>query len=378
MVHPFRLMLGILAAIVIGCLSRQAGVTLNAAGDEVGNAVVSRRTLTANGGRVDWCGSTNLIAFDRVTGAETSEVYTIRPDGSGERCVTCNTPGLPKGIRGQPAWHPGGKFLVIQVQGKFYSGSRFEFVSWGIHNDLWLIAADGSWAQLLAEAEYLGASLHPHFSDTGDRLFWTVRKSTGKKIRQRLFDKTPGQENPWDGWHLALASFNLDAKGEANLTNRFDLYRGEGGFFESHALRGDVIWFSHTNGGRPLVDDIYSARWDGTQRVNFSKSPGTWEEHGEPSPNGSLVTFNSSRSFDWKNPPDTAKTLRLELWARQMSTGNIFRLTDFNKQLTGSGRVLTSDYAWGPSGREIAVYYATFGPDATTQKIDILQLDQTY
>ena len=369
---------GLLAVIVIGCLSQHEAVTHSASGDKTGNIVVSRRTLTAQGGRVDWCAANNLIAFDRMTGADTSEVYVVSPNGSEERCVTCNIPGLPNGIRGQPAWHPSGKFLAIQVQGKFYKGSRFEFVSWGIHNDLWLIAANGKWAQRLVEAEYLGASLHPHFSDDGDRLFWSVRESTGKKIRQRLFHKTPGRENPWDGWHLAIANFKRDASGKAKLANHIELYRGEGGFFESHALREDVIWFSHTKDGRPLVDDIYHARGDGTRRVNITKSPGTWEEHGERSPYGSLITFNSSRSFDWKNPPDTARTLRLELWARQMTTGDILRLTDFNKKRTDSGRVLTSDYAWSPSGREIAVYYATFGRNSITQKIDILGLDGAY
>ena len=314
---PFRFMISILAAIVIGCLSRQEAVTPSASADDLSSTVVLRRNLTEHGGRVDWCSSTNLIAFDRMTGENTSEVYVIRPDGSGERCVTCNTPRLPRGIRGQPAWHPSGEFLVIQVQGKFYGGSRFEFVSWGIHNDLWLIAADGSWAQLLVEAEYLGASLHPHFSDTGDRLFWAVRESTGKKIRQRLFDKTPGRENPWDGWHLAIGSFNRSARGAAKITNRIDIYRNEGGFFESHSLKGNVIWFSHTKDGRPLVDEIYRARVDGTRRVNITNSPGMWDEHGEPSPKGSLLTFNSGRGFDWKNPPDTAGTLRLELWARR-------------------------------------------------------------
>jgi len=369
---------GLFVAIVLGCLSHQTAVSDSVAEDQLGKIVVSRRTLTAQGGRVDCCAANNLIAFDRMTGSDSSEVFVIRPDGSAERCITCNIPGLQEGIRGQPVWHPSGEFLVIQVQGKFYKGSRFEFVSWGIHNDLWLIAANGQWAQQLIETEYLGASLHPHFSDSGDRLFWTVRYSTGKKIRQRLFQQTPGKENPWDGWHLAIADLNRDVSGKAKLTNRIDLYRGEGGFFESHALKSDVIWFSHTKGGRPLVDDIYRARWDGTQRVNITKSPATWEEHGEPSPGGSLVTFNSSRSFDWKNPPDTAKTLRLELWARQASTGNIFRLTDFNKQLADRGRVLTSDYAWGPFGREIAVYYATFGRGSITQKIDIVRLDRAY
>jgi hypothetical protein len=378
MVKRLPFTLALLAVVVIGCLSHQAAVTNSASADASGNIVASRRTLTAHGGRVDWCAANNLIAFDRMTGAASSEVFVIRPDGSGERCITCNMPDLPKGIRGQPAWHPSGEFLVIQAQGKFYKGNHFEFVSWGIHNDLWLIAADGRWAQRLIETEYLGASLHPHFSDTGDRLFWTVRESTGKKIRQRLFLKTPGKENPWDGWYLAIADFKRDLSGKAKLTDRIDLYRGEGGFFESHALRSGVIWFSHTQSGRPLVDDIYRARWDGTGRVNITKSPATWEEHGEPSPAGSLLTFNSSRSFDWKNPPDTAKTLRLELWARQTRTGNIFRLTDFNKQLANGERVLTSDYAWSPSGREIAVYYATFGRGSVTQKIDILRLDRAY
>jgi hypothetical protein len=372
------LSLGLTAVVAMGCLSQQESDIYSSAADGQGNIVESRRTLTAQGGRVDWCAATNQIAFDRVTGKDTSEVYVINPDGSAERCVTCNTPGLPKGIRGQPAWHPDGRFLVIQVQGQFYQGSRFEFVSWGIHNDLWLIAANGKWSQRLVETEYLGASLHPHFSDTGDQLFWTVRESTGKKIRQRLFHKTPGKENPWDGWHLVIADFKRDLAGRATLTNHHHLFREEGGFFESHALTAGMIWFSHTKSGRPLVDDIYYARWDGTQRVNITKSPGTWEEHGEPSPQGSLVTFNSSRSFDWKNPPDMAKTLRLELWARHAGTGNFFMLTNFNRQLNSRERVLTSDYAWGPNGNEIAVYYATFGRNSISQKIDILRLNSAY
>jgi hypothetical protein len=359
-----------------GCL--QPRENKNNEGDAAASIVVSQQTLIENGGRIDWCHSTNLIAFDRMTSAASSEVYVIHPDGSGARCITCKTPGLPQGIRGQPAWHPSGEFLVIQVQGKFYSGNRFEFLSWGIHNDLWLIAADGSWAQQLVEAEYLGANLHPHFSDTGDRLFWAVRESTGKKIPQRLFHPTPGQENPWDGWHLAIARFKHEAAGTTNLTRRADLYRGEGGFFESHAINKDAIWFSHTRSGKPFVDEIYRAQADGTQRLNFSQSPGTWEEHAEPSPGGLLVTFNSSRSFDWNHPPDLAGTLRLELWARRQDTGKLIQLTNFNQGLTDRARILTSDYAWGPSGAEIAVYYATFGQGFPRQAIAILRLDQNY
>ena len=77
----------------------------------------------------------------------------------------------------------------------------------------------------------------------------------------------PGKENPWDGWHLAIANFKRDFSGTAKLTNRSVLYRG---------------------------------------------------------------------------------------------------------------RVLTSDYAWSPFGREIAVYYAIFGKGSISQKIDILHLDRAY
>ena len=63
MLRRLPLTFGLLAAFVIGCLSHQAAVTNSATADEVGNIVVSRRTLTAHGGRVDWCASNNLIAF---------------------------------------------------------------------------------------------------------------------------------------------------------------------------------------------------------------------------------------------------------------------------------------------------------------------------
>ena len=367
-----------ISALLLGCMSQPDPQPQNMSGGATGDLVLSRRTLTTQGGRLDWCASNNLIAFDRMTSASSSEVFIIQPDGKGERCITCNVQGLPKGIRGQPAWHPSGEFLVIQAQGKYYRGSRFEFVSWGIHNDLWLVSADGRWAQSLLEADYLGANLHPHFSDSGDRLFWSVRRSTRTNIRQGRIHRTPGEENPWDGWHLAVADFKRDMAGKAKLTDQISLYCEEGGFFESHALRDDSIWFSHTKNGRPFVDDIYRAKYDGTQRVNITKSPGTWEEHGEPSPGGSLITFNSSRGFRWENPPDTAGTLRLELWALHSGTGRRFQLTGYNRNVRGLGRVLTSDYAWGPRGRSVAVYYAIFQQGRVTQKIDILLLDGTY
>ena len=340
--------------------------------------VVATRTLTEDGGRLDWCHASDTIAFDRVIRRGVSEVFTIDPDGSGERCLTCATPGLPAGIRGQPAWHPSCRFLVIQVRGRHFDGNRFEFVSWGIHNDLWIVSADGMSAQLLVEVGPLGASLHPHFSDIGDRLIWTVREPTGRAIRQPLVPRhrTPGRENPWDGWHIAIADFGV-SDGRYTLSRRRELFRGRGGFFETHALVGDTIYFSHTALGRPFVDEVFRARSNGRGWINLSESPGTWEEHAEPSPGGQLVTFNSSRGFDWAHPPDLAATLRTELWART-ADGRTVRITRYNEGLGPRQRAIASDYAWGPNGQRIASYALIAGGLQSRQVIEILTLDQPY
>ncbi|MEE9609355.1 MAG: hypothetical protein V3U03_16565, partial [Myxococcota bacterium] len=147
--------------------------------------VVSSRDLgVRRGGRLDWCHASNLIAFDAVTPKRTTEVYTIRPDGSDVRCVTCRFKNMPKAVRGNPAWHPSCEFMVIQVSGKHHTKTRFEFLSFGIHNDLWIVDADGSRAQRIVVADPLGASLNPRFSDDGRRLFWSVKEKTGRRVRQ--------------------------------------------------------------------------------------------------------------------------------------------------------------------------------------------------
>jgi hypothetical protein len=70
--------------------------------------LVSRiSTLKSGGGRLDW--HADKIAFDMAGPDGRFDIYVMRPDGSGERCLTCNHPDLPKRNIGQPAWHPAGR-----------------------------------------------------------------------------------------------------------------------------------------------------------------------------------------------------------------------------------------------------------------------------
>lgn len=93
-------------------LSKQQGKliqsvpTLNINGKKVKHI----KTITNDGGRVDWSHSgNNLIAFDRMEEDGYYDVYVMNPDGSGEKCLTCGKQGLPQKHNGNPAWHLSGE-----------------------------------------------------------------------------------------------------------------------------------------------------------------------------------------------------------------------------------------------------------------------------
>jgi hypothetical protein len=344
-------------------------------GVEGGPLIVERTLLTDDGGRVSWCHRDDLIAFDREHDDGSMDVFTVRPDGTAERCVTCDLEGLPTGIRGQPAWHPGCEYMLIAVQGEHYLGTRFEHVSWGIHDDLWAVAADGSWAQRLVQVPYLGATLHPQFSDTGEKVFWTARQSTGETVV--TIEDVPGDENQWDGWYLSLADWVAPEAGGPAIANRQDLYTTTGGFYESHGLIDDTLWYSHTEDGAFLVDEGFSANLDGEGRVNHTNAPGGWDEHVDPSPGGRLITFNSSRATRWEHPPDTALSLTMELFALS-EDGAVVQLTRYGEQLPALTRSVTSDYAWGPDGRSLVSLHVEVRLGQYTQINEVLTLDEDW
>ena len=104
--------------------------------------------LSDNGGRLAWyTGSAHeLIAYDAIVDRRTAatEVFVMRADGSGVRCVTCAM-NFSKGggFVGQPSWHPDGEHMVIQVENGNSGHTRFNHMSWRIDADLWIIGLDG-------------------------------------------------------------------------------------------------------------------------------------------------------------------------------------------------------------------------------------------
>ena len=319
--------------------------------------------LVVNGGRVDWYKGRrhNLIAYDAISNRlkANTEVFTIQPNGSNRSCVTCDAE-IPKGFVGQPAWHPDGEHIVIQVENENSKHRLFEHLSFGFNNDLWIVSRDGSRAELIYKSDENHAALHPHFNKDGTKIIFAERMPTN---RPRLFLKrlTPGGENHWDGWSIHIADVNLSKSGTDILSNHKVLFEDRDGFFETHGFTNDgKIVFSHTEDGHAFVDDIYISATDGRGFKKLIDSPQTWDEHGSFSPSGNSLAFNSSRGYsDWKAKKSKAKTIRLDLYLRK-SSGKIERLTYANENAGENMRYIVSDFDWNETGEQIALQLASY------------------
>ena len=316
-----------------------------------------------SGGRVDWYKGDKhqLIAYDAISDVEkrNTELFTVRPDGSQKRCVTCDSP-IPKGFVGQPVWHPDGEHIVIQAESEHSMHRRLNHLSFGVDNNLWIIRRDGTGAELIRETPKRHAVLHPHFNKDGTKLMWAERTPTGKSypLFRALVPEVEG-ENQWEGWQIRIADFDIKKKGKEKLSNHRVLFAQRGGFYETHGFTGEgKIVFSHTQGGRPYVDSIYISNADGSNMKKLINSSETWDEHGNFSPVSGAMAFVSSRAdTTWRAPRSKANTLTTELFLKKES-GEIIQLTEFNTKADSNTRYLVSDFAWDKTGTRIVFQLA--------------------
>jgi len=325
------------------------------------------------GGRVAWYkgSSHDLIAYDAIADNKTknTEIYIIRPDGTGKQCVTCNS-SVPKGFVGQPEWHPGGNLIIFQAENTNSKHGIYNHISFGIDNDLWLINKDGTNAVKIWSSPPLHAALHPHFNESGTQLIFAERIPTGKS-NPSWAKLTPGGENPWDGWQIHIADVDLTKSGTAILSNHRIIQPSGSGFYETHNFHGNNIVYSHTSNGEAYVDDVYEVDESGLGPKNLTNSPTTWEEHGIYSSSGKSMAFISSRAdSSWIAPESKAATLKTELFLKNSS--GIAQLTQFNKT-NSLTRYLISDYDWNREGNQIVFQVApVLGPAALSPELWML------
>jgi Tol biopolymer transport system component len=136
-----------------------------------------------------WNAATNRIAYMAKNDAGYYRVYIVRPDGTGVRDLTAGIRNMPVKHQGAPYWDPSGRYLLLVAEKPSWHGARMfgnpdygALPGFGMHDDLWVVAADGSRAWQLTnepDGKYEGV-LIPLFSADGKRVAWSARQSDGK------------------------------------------------------------------------------------------------------------------------------------------------------------------------------------------------------
>jgi Tol biopolymer transport system component len=342
-------------------------------------------TIVESGGRLDWSATLNLIAFDRIGPSGNYEIYTMRPDGSDLRCLTCDKPELPSGHRGNPSWHPSGEYILFQAErdagrpadrrrrvprwrrfGRMFQEpdedwplqagrrgrgrgdtSRYGTPGLGLHNDVWVGDRAGSrfWKVASSDAQK-GGVLHPHFSHSGDKIVWSERIGTGGAFGGK--------------WALKVANFRVDG-GTPRLEDVRTYTPGtKKGLYESHGFSPDGRKLLFTavpeRGSNAMGLDIFTFDLKTKELTNLTDSPEDWDEHAHYTPSGKKIIWMSTRGIGL---PAKAWELRSDYWIMNADGSDKQRLTYFNDSTSEErvpGGAVAADFGMSADGRRIAAY----------------------
>ncbi len=359
------------------------------------SAVKRVKTIAEEGGRVDWLDSSNdLITFDKLGSDGYYDVYTMKIDGSEEKCLTCDKPGLPQLHNGAPSWHPSGNWIIFQ------SANPDLIPDWwtkdmkslltspgsGYKNDLWVTDKDGLKFYKLFTVTSAGGVLHPQFSHNGNKIIWANR------IRNIEVGDC-NQPGIWGEWEIKISDFNI-----ATLTPRLtNILRYQPGsqhmFYETHGFTPDdkkIIFSGNLELNQHDTGlDIY------TMDINYpntltrlTNTFNEWDEHAQISPDGSKIVWVSSSGINIDRDqcgkivlPTQSSNYALDLWVMDANGSNKQRLTYFNdpdsKEYSLPG-IVFADSSWSPDGKKLIVKTRIASKDPLAKnKITLIELDTT-
>src|ERR1700722_7493628 len=362
-----------------GDTSTSTSTTSNPAPTNAGNFSMS--LIVQNGGRVDWS-QNPLIVYDAVSQAGTYDIYTVKPNGSNQVCLTCGTSALPIGDRGNPEWSPDGKYIVFEAvqQGAtaaFQTKNKSFYLNpgQGFANDLWLMDSTGQhYSKLVATAPTVGGVLHPHFSADGTKLLWT----------QRIADGGPDSDGEWA---LEVGDFSV-TNGTPAVTN-IKSYQPLGTYaaYETHGFSPDGTKIIFTGSVPPATwgdTNIYTLDLQTGALTNLTQDTDVWNEHAHYSPDGKYIIWASSEgnTVEYDSAGGVAASEdNLDLWIMNADGSDKRRLT--NVQGAGnpgyeSGGGSTSDGAWNANGTEYVIYIQRPSQGTGRGEIWVVNLGQQY
>jgi Tol biopolymer transport system component len=331
----------------------------------------------------------NIISFYRRGADGYYDIYTVKPDGTDETCLTDNKPGLPRKHIGGAAWHPSGKYMAfVAEKNKHFGISSLSHPGSGWNCDIWLMTSDGGrfWQvtdlktkmSALDKTPYTGV-LHPHFSDDGSLISW------GERIGP---SKSPWK---WGEWVIRLADFRVDgATREPRVENVRSYQPGaQRNYLESDDFSPDgskLLICGNLEAAQPeFAMDIYTMDLETGQVTRLTSDGDYWDETGIYSPDGKNIVWHSSVGYKRK-PHNPAFWLwgMTDFWVMDADGSNKRQVSFFNKpgtndyELVEGRRVMCEHCSWSPDGKHLIAGIIVCGrAGKQTDEIAIIEMESS-
>lgn len=322
------------------------------------------RLLLPDAGRVAWSAQGDRIAFDRQDPADGFyDLWVAQADGTGQRCVTCKLYEFRKADVLQPAWHPSGDSLAVQVLRRKGRGrptpADLAGPERGVTGEIWVIPTEGRQAYRISPEE--GNRTDPYFSYEGGQVLWTERVAGG---------------GGWGEWAVLVADLKLQ-RSIPRMGKAKRLQPGPGrGLILAQGFTPDDRGFLFLAGNRLYRSGFSEDAWR-----PLEDDPRARHRVARYAPVSTRLAWDSDRNL----PPAGAQSTlpyRSDLWLalREGAGFREERLTFFNHPESDHflGEALIDDVAWHPQGDRLLVHVVHAGSPQAKQGVYLIVLDETY
>jgi len=323
-----------------------------------------------------WSHKKDLIVFNQLVEGPaftpripgTYEIFTMRPNGTEVTCLTTGAPETLRGFhKGQPFWHPSGKYIVFTAQNEHTKPTEHNLDSFpgiGHNHDLWIMTSDGGTYWRMTNYPDNWGVIRPSFSHDGKMVYWNEEYAMevypGEGSRWKREENRRGEE--WGLWRIKLADIAFTRRGPVmsdvrtvnvnELHEGFRLIEGSGFTPDDKHLIWEAAKLNETD-GMMWWGDVYisNLRGKSLQRITRTAPLRQGNENMEYSPDGTKIA--------WSHHNDEEPGRKVEIYVMDADGTNARRQTFFNKwghshrkqfQQIGSTNGC-GELDWGPDGR---------------------------
>lgn len=327
-----------------------------------------------------WSPDGSLIAYTKEINDNDYQIYTMKPDGSDVKCLTCDKLELSTTRwRGQPYWHPSGEYIVFTAETTKYPRKGLGITTRpgiGRNHNLWIMTSDGSKFWQMTDYPENWGVIRPSFSHDGNTLYWNEEFGMEKYPNGKpSIDQHPGcwwgQESKLfrEGeelciWRVKLADIVFE-NGEPKISNIQHIDPPDGfTMIEGTGFKPDDNGFIYSycdiekQKGRCFWGNIYTSNLEGTMLTQLTNDFRKHNENPEFSPDGKKILWNHGEG----NPGEGE-----EMWLMNADGSNKIQLTHFTDsnypEYNPNARQIPES-TWSPDGKSIVFAHVDKGQES--------------